>query len=238
MSAVSSVRQGAAAIGRPLVALSVAVAAVALVANHETVRALEAVLVRRLIAAVTEGSASAAGSIVYFGVGTSDVVGLSITLMCSTVVLAAPLLALSAGIVGITRATWPRVLLASAVSIALVLLTNFARFMMAAAAYTQAGHEGFDVVHRYVGSLFVIAGFIGAIVLLLTLALRERPRRAASVATTQSSPPSAASPTAQSTPPFAASPTPPSEPARTRRELRQRAQTAPRRRRSSKEPRS
>lgn len=177
MSAVGAVRRGASVLtGRLLAALAIAAAAFALIANQEEVRAIEARLVRALVEAVTHGRATAAGSIVYFGIGTDDVVGLSITTMCSTVVLAAPLLLLAAAVLGITRACAVRVAAGLAVSLGIAVTANFVRFAMAAAAYTAAGHEGFDLVHRYLGSLFVIAGFCIAVVVLLVVSLRESRR--------------------------------------------------------------
>ena len=88
---------------------ALAVAAGALIATEATTRAAEAILAREFIGLVAPGRAVAAGPIVWFGIGTPEVTGLMITTMCSTTVLAVPLLLLAVAITGITRAPTSRV---------------------------------------------------------------------------------------------------------------------------------
>ncbi len=164
--------------GRLITAGTLALAAVALVATEATTRAAEAVLAREFIGLVAPGRAVAAGPIVWFGIGTSEVTGLVITTMCSTTVLAVPLLLLAVAITAITRAPTSRIGLGLLVGLGLAVTCNMIRFASAAWAYSAYGREGFDLVHRYIGSLFVIVGFVSAIVLLLRIALRERGARA------------------------------------------------------------
>ena len=159
-----------------LVALLLAIAALLVIAEADTRRA-EAQLARAVVAALTPGRAVASGSIVYFGIGTPEVAGLSITALCSTTVLVVPLVLLAAAVLGVTRARSARVVLGLAVGVAVAVASNMIRFGSAAWAYSGYGREGFDLVHRYLGSLFVIAGFIAAILLVLRIALRESPRR-------------------------------------------------------------
>jgi len=171
-------------------ALSLALFALAtLVFMDETdVRRSEAVIARGLVEMVTQGRSVASGTIVYFGVGSPEVVGMDITALCSTAVLMIPLLALAAIIAMVTRAKTARIGLGLSVSLALVLLCNLARYVSAAWAYTTYGVEGFDLVHRYLGSLFVIGGFVVAIALLLRLSLRERHARGAGAVAAPPSP--------------------------------------------------
>ena len=164
-------------LGRLLTAGALAVAAGALIATEATTRAAEAVLAREFIGLVAPGRAVAAGPIVWFGIGTPEVTGLMITTMCSTTVLAVPLLLLAVAITGITRAPTGRVGLGLLVGLGLAITCNMIRFASAAWAYGAYGREGFDLVHRYIGSLFVIVGFVVAIVLLLRISLRERGAR-------------------------------------------------------------
>ncbi|KSU55728.1 exosortase S [Microbacterium enclense] len=160
-------------IGRLVTAGALAVAAGALIATEATTRAAEAILAREFIGLVAPGRAVAAGPIVWFGIGTPEVTGLMITTMCSTTVLAVPLLLLAVAITGITRAPTSRVGLGLLVGLGLAITCNMIRFASAAWAYGAYGREGFDLVHRYIGSLFVIVGFVVAIVLLLRISLRE-----------------------------------------------------------------
>ena len=158
---------------------ALAIAAAALIATEATTRAAEAILAREFIGLVAPGRAVAAGPIVWFGIGTPEVTGLVITTMCSTTVLAVPLLLLAVAITGITRAPTGRVGIGLLVGLGLAVACNMIRFASAAWAYGAYGREGFDLVHRYVGSLFVIVGFVLAIVLLLRISLREAGSRAA-----------------------------------------------------------
>lgn len=160
-----------------LVAAALAAAlAVGIVATQADLRMGEAILARWFVGAVTDGSAVSAGTTVYFGVGTDQVTGLSITALCSTVVFIVPIVVLAAAMLAITRASLARVVVAAAIGVALVVFCNFVRFASAAWAFDRFGRDGFDIVHRYAGSLFVIAGFVGAIVLTLAIGLRDRAR--------------------------------------------------------------
>lgn len=163
---------------RLLGASCAAAAAMLIVATQADLRIGEAVLAKWFVQSVTAGQSVAAGTIVYFGIGTDQVTGLSITALCSTVVFIVPLIALVAAMLAITRAGVRRVLLAGAVGISIVVICNLVRFASAAWAFDRYGREGFDIVHRYAGSIFVIIGFVAAIVLTLTIGLRE-PRRKA-----------------------------------------------------------
>jgi len=174
--AIAPVRGRVGQARRLAVAAALAAAATALIAAEADTRAAEAQLARLFVGAVAPGRAVASGAIVYFGIGTPEVMGLSITTMCSTTVLVVPLLLLAVAVVGITRARTARVGLGLLVGVGLAVSCNMIRFASAAWAYAAYGREGFDVVHRYIGSLFVIAGFVAAIVLLLRISLRE-PRR-------------------------------------------------------------
>jgi len=161
---------------RLLLAAALAGLAGLLSAVEADTRAVEAQLARLLVGAIAAGRAMASGSVVYFGIGTPEVIGLSITTMCSTTVLVVPLVLLAVAVIGITRARPARVGLGLAVGIAIAVACNLVRFGSAAWAYSAYGRDGFDLVHRYIGSLFVIAGFIAAILLLLRISLRD-PRR-------------------------------------------------------------
>lgn len=162
-------------------AIGAAALAVAIVLTQTDLRIGEALLARWFVQAVTGGKAVATGTTVYFGIGTDEVTGLSITALCSTVVFIVPIVVLAAGMLTITRASVRRIAVAATIGIALVVFCNVVRFASAAWAYDRYGREGFDIVHRYAGSLFVIVGFVAAIVLTLTIGLRDGRRRSRTV---------------------------------------------------------
>ncbi len=164
---------------RLIAAVVAASVAIAVVLTQADLRVGEAVLARWFVQSVTTGEAAAAGTTVYFGIGTDQVTGLSITALCSTVVFVAPIIALAAAMLAITRAPARRIVAAGLLGIALVVFCNFVRFASAAWAFDRYGREGFDIVHRYAGSLFVIAGFVAAIIVTLVVGLggRDRTRR-------------------------------------------------------------
>ncbi|MCJ1713477.1 exosortase S [Microbacterium sp. M1A1_1b] len=161
-----------------LAALAVA-AAVAVLATSGRIHPLEARGVAAALAPLADGGTAASGNVAYFGIGTATVHGIQITPMCSSVVLVVPLLLLSAVLALVTRGRrTPRVALALTASVVLVVACNTIRYLGSALALQAWGEQGFDVVHEYAGSLFVIAGFAAAFLLQLGMTLgRSRPAR-------------------------------------------------------------
>jgi exosortase/archaeosortase family protein len=152
--------------------------AVFLIVEQTSFRAVEATLTADVVQLVTSGHAHGAGSIVYFGLGTSHVEGIVITTLCSTVVLVTPLLALAGILLLMPSLRLTRVLLGLATALALAVACNLARYAAASYALQHWGRSGFDLVHEYLGSLLVIFGFALAFILLLRIATR-RPRASA-----------------------------------------------------------
>lgn len=171
--------------GHVLLAVLAAAAAVATLAAANAIHPLEARGVAAALAPLADGGTAASGSVAYFGLGTPTVHGIQITPMCSSVVLVVPLLLLAAVLALVTRGNrTPRVAIGLAAAVVLVVACNTLRYLGSALALQGWGEQGFDVVHEYAGSLFVIAGFAAAFLLQLRLALhqpvRRRGRRAAS----------------------------------------------------------
>lgn len=121
----------------------------------------------------TAGIARGAGDIVYFGIGTTNVEGIVITPLCSSAVLVVPLLAL-AGVLLLLRLPALRILTGLLLALLLAVACNLTRYAASAAALQSWGRGGFNLVHEYLGSLFVIFGFAAAILLLLRLTLSQR----------------------------------------------------------------
>jgi exosortase/archaeosortase family protein len=161
-----------------LVALALIALAATLLALQEQFRDVEARVAAFLMDPFVHGGTAPAGSIVWFGLGTQQVTGFQITTLCSTVILVTPLLA-AAGLMLLVRPlALGRVLVGLAIGTGIVTLCNLLRYGFAAIAMQTWGSDGFELVHRYLGSLLVIAGFIAAVILLLRFAtMRSTPQR-------------------------------------------------------------
>ncbi|MBO9578411.1 MAG: exosortase S [Microbacteriaceae bacterium] len=136
-------------------------------------RVAEAWVTRFAVDAVTDGSAAAAGNIVYFGIGSGSVTGLDITMLCSTAVLFAPVLALAGVLLLIPGFRASRIAVGLLAALALCVLVNMVRYASAAFAFQTWGMSGFDIIHRYAGSILVILGLMAALVLIVVFAVRS-----------------------------------------------------------------
>ncbi|GAA4174574.1 exosortase S [Gryllotalpicola koreensis] len=160
------------------VALALLALAGALMLAQEQFRDVEARVAAVLMAPIVHGDAAAAGSIVWFGLGSGHVNGFQITTLCSTVILITPLLAMVGVMLLVRPLALGRVLVGLAIGAGLVAACNLLRYSLAAIALQTWGDDGFELVHRYLGSLLVIAGFIAAFILLLRVATTtRRPQR-------------------------------------------------------------
>ncbi len=124
----------------------------------------------------TDGRSNAAVDVIYFGIGTQDVHGIQITPMCSTVVLLVPLLALGGVLMLLGSVPFRRAAIALLGALAIAVACNVIRYVGSSVALQRWGTAGFDVVHEYVGSLFVIFGFAGAVLLQIVVSVRGRRR--------------------------------------------------------------
>lgn len=151
-------------------------AAIGILVQQVAFRTAEAHLIASAIQQFTLGRTAAAGAIVYFGIGTSDVQGIIITPLCSSVILAAPLCALGGILMMLPAFRALRVITGLACGLALALSCNAARYVASAWALQTWGRGGFNLVHEYLGSLLVIFGFAAAIFLTVRISARHRRR--------------------------------------------------------------
>lgn len=147
---------------RTVAALAFLAAAVLLLAGNDAVRAAEAAAAAHPIGLAVPGDAVASGDIVVFQLGRADVLGMRISFMCSTVVLAAPLLLAAAAVTPFGRFAARGLAQGLAGSLLIVVVANLLRFTLIAFAYATWGREGFDLSHHVVGSLVVIVAFVAA----------------------------------------------------------------------------
>lgn len=140
-----------------------------------TVRRLEAALFSVPTAWVTGGqSATASGTIIWFGRGTPHVFGLDITSECSTVLLAIPLLLILAAATAFTRVPLARVLAALLSGLGVLVLFNTVRVAIIAwATYRWGVDSGFRYSHIYAGTTIALVGLIGALVVSLVVLVRR-----------------------------------------------------------------
>ncbi|GAA4166505.1 hypothetical protein GCM10022286_31250 [Gryllotalpicola daejeonensis] len=161
-----------------LIALALLALAAVLLGLQQQFREIEARVAAVLMNPMVHGGTAPAGSIVWFGLGTDQVTGFQITTLCSTVILVTPLLAIAGVLLLVRPLALGRVLIGLAVGVGIVTVCNLLRYGFAAFAMQGWGNDGFELVHRYLGSLLVIAGFIAAFILLLRVATTRRaPKR-------------------------------------------------------------
>lgn len=172
-------RNGDRAASRPGFVLGAALVVVAVVAflAQGSFRTAEASLTSHVVGLFTSGRSTSYSSIVWFGVGTPTVSGLQITTLCSTVILVTPLMALAGLALMVRGLEIRRAVSGLIVSLAIVIACNILRYALAAFALQKWGTDGFDLVHHYIGSLLVIAGFAVAFILLLRIATGAPGRR-------------------------------------------------------------
>lgn len=161
-----------------LIALALLAGAATLLLAQQRFRDAEAVVAAYVMRAFVSGGAAAHGPIVWFGIGTRQVNGFQITVLCSTVILVTPLLALAGVMLLVRPLSLRRTIAGLAIGTTIVAGCNLLRYCLAALALQLWGEAGFEAVHRYLGSLLVIAGFITAFILLVRLStMARRPQR-------------------------------------------------------------
>ncbi|MFF4404805.1 archaeosortase/exosortase family protein [Streptomyces sp. NPDC001262] len=104
-------------------------------------------------------------SIFVFGLGTHHVQGLNITFGCSTVLLLVPLLLVAGGFAITGRARPGRLLVVLAVSSLLLIGVNAVRLVGITGFTLHWGMKGFGWSHTVLGSLWVLFGLVGTLVL-------------------------------------------------------------------------
>ncbi|GAB3683727.1 hypothetical protein GCM10027589_53210 [Actinocorallia lasiicapitis] len=142
-----------------------------IIANATPARAQEAKLAALLAGPVTPGYASSTRDIVLIGLGTPDQLALRITNECTVVLLLVPMLFL-AGLISLFRrfGVWS-VLLGLLMGASAVIFTNQVRIVLIAWATETYGVDlGYELTHKFFGSVLAIAGFAGGLLLMLRVA--------------------------------------------------------------------
>ena len=156
---------------RTLGALLLAAVAALLLLDKAPFIAAEAATAARLATATLPGAAVAVGPRVFVGVGTPDVLGMQITPLCSTVILAAPVLLVGAALfLGLRRAHLHRIALGTLVGLTLVVTANQARYLLLGWLGLHYGRTGFLLGHHWIGALGVLVAFAAALFLTVRIA--------------------------------------------------------------------
>ena len=152
-----------------------------LIVMQESLIPIEAFLTSKVLALFTYGKTIAADAIMWIGLGSGEVHGLMITPLCSTIVLLAPIVLITGGLMLFPRFELRHVLRGVVIAVPLAIVGNLIRYVLVAFALQVWGMPGFDIMHHYVGSVFVLLCTASAIVLLLVISTRGRLTRRSSV---------------------------------------------------------
>ncbi len=130
-------------------------------------RRIEARVAAVLAAPVTSGHSRSIGDVFLTGLGTDRPLGLRITNECTVLLLIAPMLFIAGLIVLFRRFRIHRVLLGLAAGVLVVTVTNQVRVVLIAWSTQQFGFgTGYEVSHKFAGSVLAIVGFaLGTLVM-------------------------------------------------------------------------
>ncbi|MHA7270738.1 exosortase S [Arthrobacter sp. HLT1-20] len=157
-------------------ALVVLLGAGALIMFEVQLRTLEARAFAGVLSVFSDATVYSVGSMVVFRLEDQAPYGLNITALCSTGVLWVPLLVVAGLILLSGRCQRGPLLRALLFSLLIVAACNVGRFLMIVLGLVWWGQAGFDLMHHYLGSIVVIAGFVAAFILLV-MSARKSPKQ-------------------------------------------------------------
>ena len=143
--------------------------ALLLAMNSTAVITVEAKLTAFIMGLFTYGQSTANEHLIFIGIGTDEVLGFLITPLCTSIVLATPVLVLAGLLLLFPRYRLAWVLRGLLVALPLAIGANLARFVLVGVALQLWGRGGFEVMHHYVGSVLVLLCSAAALVLLLLI---------------------------------------------------------------------
>lgn len=164
--------------GRPsrvIVAAVLTAAAVLLVAQLNVMRSVEASLLPVWLDSLLPGGVRSEGPYFITRPATPDGQAFHLTPECSIVVLLAPLLVVAAAIMVSGRVGAARMMAAVFAMTTIMVIVNQLRLgLIAWVTRTWGMDPGYEISHRYLGSIVGIAGFAGGLAILLLIAGRRR----------------------------------------------------------------
>jgi exosortase/archaeosortase family protein len=163
---------------RGLLALATWAAMAAAIADAASARAVEARVAAVVVGPVTSGRTGSVGDVILTGLGTHTSMGLQITNECTVLLLIVPMLFLAGLILLFRRFKIRNVLFGLFMGVLVVGLTNQLRIMLIAWATQNYGFGlGYELTHKFIGSVLAILGFAGGLLLMLRLVPGGRLRR-------------------------------------------------------------
>jgi exosortase/archaeosortase family protein len=138
-------------------------------------RTIEARIAADLVGSVTRGHTGTVGDVILAGMGTRRPMGLQITNECTVLLLIVPMLFTAGLITLFRRFRVPRVLLGLLAGVVIVGVTNQLRILLIAWATQRYGlGVGYEVTHKFVGSVLALLGFAVGLLAMLKIAPGRR----------------------------------------------------------------
>jgi len=138
-------------------------------------RSFEATLAAITLAPFADGTGSS-GTTFYLQ-RPNGIIGLVITAECTALILVAPLIALAAVLLVITRSSWWRIFAGVSAMWVIVTIVNEIRLAFIGFASNTWGLDiGYPLSHTYIGSIIGIFGFVAGLAALLVIAGTVRRR--------------------------------------------------------------
>ena len=154
------------------VALSLPIlgAALYVLLYQNSFRDLEALMAQSWLSTLIEGSVGRIGNLIYFSWPDGPAIGLRIGPECTVALLIAPFFVVVATLVSVTRFRVGKTLLGLAIGSAMLLVVNQIRIALIAVSIQQWGMTGYDVSHRFIGTVVGLAGFTAALLVMVKIA--------------------------------------------------------------------
>jgi exosortase/archaeosortase family protein len=160
---------------RGFLALAIWALMIAGMAYASSGRMVEAKIAASLAGPVMPGHSRSMGDIFVTGLGTRDLIGLQITNECTVLLLIVPMLFIAGLIILFRRFRIHSVLFGLLMGVLVVALTNQVRMLLIAWATEQYGFGlGYELSHKFVGSVLAILGFALGVLVMFRLAPGKR----------------------------------------------------------------
>jgi exosortase/archaeosortase family protein len=158
---------------RAIGAVVLAAFGVLMFVKQSWIRDDEAHLAGNWFGAVLDGSAKTSHNVVYFSwLGRSEV-GMRISTECTVAMLTAPLCIVAAALLMFARARWSRLVVGLAVGLTILVGINQLRLALIAVSMQHWGMTGYDVSHKFLGTVVALAGFVVGVLTMLRIATSD-----------------------------------------------------------------
>lgn len=158
-------------------AFALASLGVLMIVNQSWIRDDEARIAAAWFGVLLQGSATSSHDIVFFGWLRGSQVGMRISAECTVAMLTAPLCLVAAALLGFARAQWKRLLTGLAVGLVILVGVNQLRLALIAICMQHWGMSGYDVSHKFLGTVFALAGFVVGVLAMLRIATSDPSHR-------------------------------------------------------------